>query len=217
MKLIDHTPASLADYTAAQTAGVVPDGSRDAMAAVIGRHVDEALARVGHCIDNVAMWRPGEFNYLHSSQYCIYLYYLANTIWKREADGPAATRLFLLNKALNAIDLFYEIEMPKVFFIGHSVGIVLAKASYGEHLVLYQNSTVGRHRADIPVVGEGVIIYPNSAVIGRSRVGDGAVLSQGARVVNAEVPARSMAFPGENGGLTFRPAPGDLLSDYFRI
>lgn len=217
MKLIDHSPASLADYTAAQVAAVVPDGSRDAMAAVIGRHIDEALARVGHCIDRVAMWRAGEFNYLHSSQYCIYLYYLANTIWKQERDAAAATRLFLLNKALNAIDLFYEIEMPKVFFIGHSVGIVLAKATYGEHLVLYQNSTVGRHRTDIPVVGEGVIIYPNSAVIGRSRVGDGAVLSQGSRVVNAEVPARTMAFPGENGGLTFRPAPSDLLSDYFRL
>jgi serine O-acetyltransferase len=217
MKLIDQTPESLVAYTAAQSAALTPDGSRDRMAEVMGRHVDEALARIGHCIDNVAMWRAGEFNYLHSSQYCIYLYYLANTIWKREKDAGVATRLFLLNKALNGIDLFYEIEMPPVFFIGHSVGIVLAKATYGNYLVLYQNSTVGRHRTDIPVIGDGVIVYPNSAIIGRSRVGDGAVLSQGSRVVNLEVPAKSMAFPGPDGGMTFRPAPQDLLSDYFRL
>jgi serine O-acetyltransferase len=216
LKLIDHSRASLVDFTAAQVANLVPDGRDALVRTAIERHVDEALARVGHCIDAVAMWRQGEFNPLHSSQYCIYLYYLANTIWRNDGDGAVPTRLFLLNKALNAIDLFYEIAMPRVFFIGHSVGIVLAKATYGERLVLYQNSTVGRHRDEIPVVGEGVIIYPNSAVIGRSVVGDGAVLSQGSRVVNATVAPRTMAFPGEAGGLAFRPAPADLIGDYFR-
>ena len=55
--------------------------------------------------------------------------------------------MFILNKALNAIDLFYEIDMPARFFIGHSAGIVLAKASYADYLVLYPNSTVGKTMA----------------------------------------------------------------------
>jgi serine O-acetyltransferase len=217
VKLIDHTPESLADYTTAQAANLVPDGRHQALRAAIGRHQDEALARIIECIGACAAWRPGEFNYLHSSQYCQYLYYLANTIWRNERDGASATRLFLLNKALNGIDLFYEIEMPAHFFIGHSVGIVLAKASYGDYLVLYQNSTVGRHIADIPKVGERVIIYPNSAVIGASVVEDGAVVSQGARVINRHVPAGQMAFTAPGGELSFRPAPGDLLKEYFRL
>ncbi|HEY9217326.1 MAG TPA: hypothetical protein VIO94_04705 [Phenylobacterium sp.] len=217
MSLIDHTPQSLADYTTAQVANLVPDGRHQTLREAIGRHQDEALARIQACIDGCALWRAGEFNYLHSSQYCQYLYYLANTIWVREQDGASATRLFLLNKALNGIDLFYEIAMPPVFFIGHSVGIVLAKASYGNHLVLYQNSTVGRHLDQVPTVGEGVIIYPNSAVIGRSVVEDGAVLSQGSRIVNARVPARQMAFTAPGGELAFRPAPEDLLKEYFRV
>ena len=217
MKLIDHTPQSLADYTTAQVANLVPDGRHQALREAIGRHQDEALARILACIDKVAAWRPGEFNYLHSSQYCQYLYYLANTIWVREKDAASATRLFLLNKALNGIDLFYEIAMPAHFFIGHSVGIVLAKATYGDYLVLYQNSTVGRHIDKIPTVGEGVIIYPNSAVIGSSVVGDGCVVSQGARVVDKHVPAGSMAFTAPGGELALRPAPGDLLREYFRL
>lgn len=217
MTLIDHTPQSLADYTTAQVANLVPDGRHQALRAAIGRHQDEALARILACIDKVAAWRAGEFNYLHSSQYCQYLYFLANTIWRNERDGASATRLFLLNKALNGIDLFYEIEMPPVFFIGHSVGLVLAKATYGDYLVLYQNATVGRHLDQIPRIGEGVILYPNCAVIGRSVVEDGAVISQGARIVGQRVPARNVAFSAPGGELTLRPAPDDLLREYFRI
>jgi serine O-acetyltransferase len=217
MKLVNHTPESLTQYVARQVATFVPDGTEAAMREVIARHIDEALERIGHCIDGVAMWRPGEFNYLHSTQYCQFLYYLANTIWRNERDGQAATRLFLLNKALNAIDLFYEIEMPPVFFIGHSVGIVLAKATYGNYLVLYQNSTVGRHLDRIPVLGEGVILYPNTAVIGGSVLEDGVVVSQGASVIDAHAPARSIVFAGEAGRLSFRPAPETLLSEYFRL
>ncbi len=216
MKLIDHTPDSLADYITAQVGAVVPDGSAGALRSLIRLCQDEALERLHRCINAVAMWRPDQFDVLHSSQHCTYVYFLANTIWRREGDARAATRLFLLNKALNGIDLFYEIAMPQVFFIGHSVGIVLAKATYGERLVLYQNSTIGRHKADAPVIGSGVIVYPNSAIIGRCRVGDGAVVSQGTSVINAETPPGQMVFRGEGGKLVFRPAPPDLIGDYFR-
>ena len=217
MQLIDHTPESLAEYTAQQIANLVPHGRTAETQAVIGRHMAETLERVHRCIRGVRAWRPDEFNYLHSSQYCQYVYYLSNTIWRREKDAGTATRLFLLNKALNAIDLFYEIEMPEVFFIGHSVGIVLAKATYGNHLVLYQNSTVGRHLDQIPVLEEGVILYPNTAVIGRSRVGAGSVVSQGVSVIGATVPEGSIAYGGDGGGLVFKAAPEDLLSEYFRL
>ncbi len=84
MELIGHTRESLAAYTCAQVANLVPDGRHAALLPVVSRHMDEALARVGRCIDAVRMWRPGQFNYLHSSQYCQYLYYLSNTIWRNE-------------------------------------------------------------------------------------------------------------------------------------
>lgn len=217
MKLIDHTRASLIDYVVAQCAHVVPDGRDEAFRATVDAHLDETLMRLEACINGCAPWRPEQFNVLQSSQHCIFLYYLANTIWRRSGDTAAPTRLFLMNKAFNGIDLFYEIAMPAVFYIGHSVGIVLAKATYGNHLVLYQNSTVGRHKADTPVIGDRVILYPNSAVIGRSSVGGGAVVSQGARIINLTVPAGQMAFGGGDGRLTLRPTPADLIGDYFRL
>ena len=217
MKLKDHTRESLLAYTVAQCAAVVPDGREAAFRATADAHLDEALERLHRCINACAPWRPDEFNVLQSSQHAIYLYFLANTIWKRSGETESPTRLFLMNKALNGIDLFYEIAMPQVFYIGHSVGIVLAKATYGEFLVLYQNSTVGRHKDQIPVIGQRVVLYPNTAVIGRSVVEDDAVVSQGVSVVNKHVPKGAMAFAGPPGELVFRPRPDDLLSEYFRL
>jgi serine O-acetyltransferase len=216
VKLVDHTRASLIDYTVAQCAHVVPDGRDAAFRAAVDAHLDAALERLHVCINACAPWRPDQFNVLQSSQHCIYLYYLANTIWTQSGDTSAPTRLFLMNKAFNGIDLFYEIAMPKAFYIGHSVGIVLAKATYGEHLVLYQNSTVGRHKDQIPVIGERVVLYPNTAVIGRSTVENDCVVSQGTSVINRRVPAGQMAFRAPDG-LAFKPRPADLIGEYFRL
>ena len=218
MKLIDHTRESLVAYTTAQCAHVVPDGREDAFRKAVEAHLDEALERLHRCINACAPWRPDQFNVLQSSQYCIYLYYLSNTIWKRSGDTAAATRLFLMNKAFNGIDLFYEIAMPAVFYIGHSVGVVLAKATYGEHLVLYQGATVGRHKDQIPVIGERVVLYPHTAVVGRAVVEDDCVISQGVRVINKRTPKGSMVFAGDKAAeLVFRPRPDDLLQEYFRL
>ena len=217
MKLVDHSRQSLLDYIVRQQAAIVPDGREEAFRKLADAHFDEALARMNVCIDACAPWRAGEFNVLQSSQHTIFLYYLANSIWKGSGDTSAPVRLFLMNKAFNGIDLFYEIAMPEVFYIGHSLGIVLAKATYGNYLVLYQNSTVGRHKDRIPVIGDRVVLYPNTAVVGSSVVENDTVVSQGVSVLNKTVPTGMMAFSGGPGELVFRPRPDDLLAEYFRL
>jgi serine O-acetyltransferase len=218
VKLVDHSRESLLAYVTAQCAHIVPDGREAEFRKAADAHLDEALARLHRCINACAPWRPDQFNVLQSSQHTIFLYYLSNTIWRRSGDAAAATRLFLMNKAFNGIDLFYEIAMPEVFYIGHSAGIVLAKATYGNFLVLYQNSTVGRHKDQIPVIGDRVILYPGTSIAGRAVVEDDCVISQGVRVINKHVPKGSLVFAGEKpGALSFRPRPDDLLSEYFRL
>lgn len=217
MELMDQTRQSLIDYTCAQVTTFFPDGKGEMVRSQVSRHLDEALARVERCIYAVRMWTPGRFNYLNSSQYCIYLYYLGNTIWRNERDAAVPTRLFLLNKMLNGIDLFYEIEMPEVFFIGHSVGIVLAKATYGNYLVLYQNSTVGKNHGVAPVIGDGVVMYPNTAIIGRCHVADGTILSQGTSIINRDTPGNCIAFQGGQGYPVFKASKRAVLEDIFRI
>lgn len=215
MRLTNMTHTALADYTIAQIERFFPDGRENVRPRILA-HQSEALARLHTCINAVRWWTPDEFNYLHSTQYSIYLYFLSNTIWRNTSDAEVATKLFLLNKALNGIDCFYEIELPDIFFIGHTVGIVLAKATYGSHLVLYQNSTVGKNHGVAPVLEDGVVMYPNTAIIGRCRVGKGSVLSQGTSVINRDTPGDCLVFGGMDGDLVFKPSGRNIHDDIFR-
>lgn len=215
MKILNLERARLAAYVRTQIAQFFPTGE-DAELGLIDVHLDEALVRLERCIAPVRMWTPGQFDILHSTQYCIFLYYLANTIWRREQARSVCAKLFFLNKTLNAIDCFYEIELPEVFFIGHSVGIVLAKASYGNHLVLYQNSTVGKNHGEAPVLEDGVILYPNAAIIGRCQVRSRSIIAQGVSVIGRDTLADRIAYQGMGGELVFKTPGHDILADFFR-
>lgn len=214
MKILRINRDRLLRYVAQQLHHTLPDDFDPI--ADLTEHLDEALARLRVCINSVRPWGEDTFDPLHSTQYCSFLYFLANTIWRRTGSTETPTRLFLLNKALNGIDLFYEIEMPPVFFIGHSVGIVFAKATYGNYLVVYQNSTVGKNHGVAPVLEDGVILYPNSAVIGRSLIRSRSVLGQGVSVINGTTQPNRVVYQGEGGGLIFKEPGHDILADYFR-
>ena len=196
MRFLNINRHELAAYIFAQLDHISPGSVLIENHRLIEAHLPETLKRLENCICGVKAWTPNEFDVLHSSQYCIFLYYLSNTIWRREKAQKLCTRLFLLNKSLNAIDCFYEVELPEVFFIGHSVGIVLAKATYGNHLVLYQNSTVGKNHGVAPVLEDGVILYPNTAVIGNCLVKQRSVISQGVSVINRNTEADKVVFQG---------------------
>lgn len=215
MNIVRLGRQGLLDYVEHQLSNFFPDGRTYHQ--LLEENFNEALDRLRNCINAVCLWPKERFDYLHSSQYCTFLYFLANTIWRNGCDTEICTKLFLLNKTLNGIDLFYEIEMPAVFFIGHTVGIVLAKASYSNYLVLYQNSTVGKNHGVAPVLEQGVIMYPNSAIIGRCHVATGSVIAQGVSVINRDTQSDCLAFQSVEGNLVFQKNKRNILADIFRV
>ena len=215
LRLSLGSAAALANYVERQLAHFFPDGASD-QRQPLDAHIDAALKRLQHTINAVRWWPQDEFDHLHSSQYAIFLYLLASSLWRAGVPRPLCNKLFGLNKALNGIDLFYEIDMPEVFFIGHSVGIVLAKATYGERLVLYQGCTVGKNHGVAPVIGANVVMYPGSAIIGRCQIGAGSVIAQGVGVVNQSTPGDSLVYAGRAGRLQFKPVAQDAEADIFR-
>lgn len=214
MELVGFRRSELVDYLARQLVHFFPDG-QDRVREGVDRDLDDALARTACCVNAAALWRRGRFDPLHSEQNTVFLYFLANTIYRAEHDLRLATKVFYLNKALNGFSCFYDTELPDIWFVGHSPGIVLARAVYGSHLVLYQNSTVGKNHGAAPVLGRGVVMYPNSAIIGECRVGDGTVLGQGQRLIDASTPGHCYAF-SEGSKVVTKPPKRDVLSDLFR-
>ena len=215
MNLKDCTRERLRDYVSRQIENLFPDG-QIGVGEALDRDLDEALDRTNICINAVRWWTENEFDYLHSSQHCIFVYYLANTIWRNRQDEKLCTKLFNLNKAMHGFDCFYNNELPDKFFIGHSVGIVLARTTFSNYLVLYQGCTVGKNHGAAPVLGEGVVMYPHSAIIGNCNIGDRTVIGQGSSIMNADTPGDTYVF-SHNGKLTFKKPKRDVLADIFRL
>ena len=215
MNLKGMTRDALAAYVSTQIDHFFPDGRPGAHSA-IDRNLDEALARLNTCINGVRIWNRDEFNYLHTEQNTIFLYYLANTVWRNDRDETVATKLYYLNKALNSFNCFYEVELPSIFFVGHSVGIVLARARYSDYFAVYQNSTVGWNAGFGPTFEPGVVMFPNTQVMGKCQVRRGTVVSLGTSIIDHDTEPDSIV-KAQSGNLVFYKPKRDILGAIFRI
>jgi len=176
---------------------------------------DLAFENTVTCIQSLKQWNQNGFDCLVSWQYATYLYYLSRQIFIEEGNVDYATRIFLVNKAVNSVELFYQIEMPKYFFLSHTLGLVFGQASYGKFGVFHQGCTVGRNGQDRPTLEEGVILYPNSSVIGRCHVRENTVLAPGVQLVNQDTPGNCYVFTGENGRPVFKEIDEYFADRYF--
>lgn len=160
--------------------------------------LDEAFVKASVCfegINNKYYFENGQtyFNPFHSGQYAIFLYYLSNIIWKNE-NSNLADKIYYLNKTLNSLDLFYEIELPEVFFVEHPVGSVMGRAIYGNYFVFQQNCTVGGNHGIYPSLGEYVWMFANASILGNSIIGNNVFVSAGALIKDENIPDNSIVF-----------------------
>ncbi len=99
---------------------------------------------------------------------------------------------------MHGVDWFYAVDLPVHFFAEHPVGSVLGKAKYGDHLLVYQGTTVGGSSKDgkihYPAIGNNVILFSNASVLGKSDIGSNVIVSAGAQIVNENVPDNCIVF-----------------------
>lgn len=159
---------------------------------------------------------PSEFNFFFSLHHVIFLYKLARGLYLNKASSQLCEKLYLLNKMMNGIDLYYKIEMPKHFLIGHGLGIIFSKAKYSDYLIVFQNVTIGSQDGHYPVIGERVVIYPNSVVVGNTKIGNDCVIGAGTVLINKTIPDSSVVYQ-KNGILTIKKSTRTEIQKYFDI
>lgn len=204
---------SLGEYVAKQAEAIFPDGYN--LCPALEQYLPRALQRTTQCVHSVKSWQERGFDYLVSGQYAIFLYFLANEIWRASSDSVAATKLFLLNKVINGIDLYYEVELPPYFLIGHTVGMVFAKATYANFLVLHQGCTIGRSGDERPRLEPGIVLFPNASIIGRCLVKENTVIAPGVQLVNHSTPGNCYVFMGKSGKPVFKDIDEYFADRYF--
>jgi serine O-acetyltransferase len=165
----------------------------------INSEMDRAISRTQYCFENTPnkyYSKEGEtyFNVFHSGQYSVFLYYLANTIFKKNKNNTLSDRIYFLNKALNGCDLYYEISLPDIFMVEHPVGSVMGRAKYGEYFLFYQGCTVGGNKGAYPTIGENVKMLSNSKIIGNSIIGDNVIMSANSYVKGENIPDNMIVF-----------------------
>jgi serine O-acetyltransferase len=180
--------SNLTAYVGRQLENLFPDGFALDDLPVF---VDRALERLEYCFSRVRLkgyfdGGQSRFSHRHSDQYAVFLYYLSNSAFREKPGHPIAEKGYALNKALHALDVFYEVELPDIFAVQHPVGTVLGRAAYSNYFLCYQNCTVGANLDnDYPRFGQGIVMYGGGRVIGRTGVGDNTFVSTGAIVMDA--------------------------------
>ena len=210
----------LAAYVHRQLENLFPDGEG---LGDLPRFVDLALGRIEHCFSRVKLkgfFVGGEarFSHRHSDQYAIFLYYLANSAFRERPGHAIAEKAYALNKALHALDAFYEVELPDVFAVQHPVGTVLGRADYSDYFICYHNCTVGANLDNVyPSFGRGVVMYGGARVIGKTEVGDNTFVSTGAIIIDGGALAGDSVLHGIYPAAARSPTSRNVKRDIFGV
>lgn len=150
-----------------------------------------------------------QFNPYHSGQYTAFLYFLSRALISND-HASLADRAYYLNRMLNGLDLFYQVEMPPVFMLDHPLGSILGRASYGNYFVFNQQCTVGGNHDIYPKLGEYVTLFAGATVIGNSTIGNNVYIAAGAYVKDEDIPDNTLVF-GRSPNLTLKTKPPEYF------
>ncbi len=184
--------SGLCALAARQINALYADGD-DMDAGALQDSARRALDRLVHCftqVDNRYFFdgRQARFDHLHGDQYAMWLYLLANQLYRDHAPATWCKKLFLLNKALHGCDIFYEVELPSIFLLVHPLGTVLGRGSYRDYLMVYQRCGVGSNHDMYPTLGQHLTLRPGSAVLGRCAVADNVTIAAESLVLDRDIP-----------------------------
>ena len=211
---------TLTRYVARQLNNLLPDSEIAPQA--IAQFVKKAIQRTEYCFSKVnnRYFFDGKnvlFNHLNTDQYAVFLYYLSNTIWRKEKDETLASKVYYLNKALHGLDAFYEVNLPDIFLLVHPIGTALGKGEYKDYFIAYQRVTVGGNTdLEHPVLGKGLAMYGGSALIGRCKVGDNCLISVGTIVMERDIPPDMVVF-GRYPDISYKRTKKSVIERYFIV
>lgn len=180
-------------YISKQVLNYFPDGKTPDFAAKTEKVLVNTLIRLWRAFSRIKSryYRNNQgqvyFNHLHGDHYCSFLYLLSNELYKNGYENEAS-KVFLLNKTMFGIDVFYGIDLPEVFMFIHPVGTIVGNAHYSDYLVIYQGVTIGSLiEGKYPKFGEKTIIYSNSSVIGDCNFGTNCIVGAKAYVIDKDL------------------------------
>ena len=154
---------------------------------------NETVALLHRVNNKYCLNSPPVINTMFSNGYTVFLYKLSNKLYKNNYI-ETASKIYYLNKIMNSVELFYEVEMPQNFFLDHPLGSVMGRAKYGEFFTFSQGCTVGENKGVYPRIGNFVTMMSNSKIVGKSIIGNNCIIAANTYVKDAIVPDDTIVF-----------------------
>ncbi|MEG1897149.1 MAG: transferase [Mucinivorans sp.] len=182
---------------------------------VLDAHYEATLERAERCFaqtPNKYYQKDGQpfFSPYISTQYTIFLYYFANTIYKSApSESEVCDKLYYLNKSLNSVDIYYAVALPDFFMCEHPVGSVMGRGKYGDGFLFYQCCAVGGFHLSggkivYPNIGRNVKMFAGSMILGDCTIADNVNIGAGALLKNQSVPPNCNVF-GQSPNIIIKP------------
>ena len=169
---------------------------------VIDSGIPMANLRFTHCYNNQKNKYP--LSPFHVDSALTYLVYLASTIYQT-VDHPSckivAEAVYYYSRGHFHIDVFPSRIIPQEILFVHPLGSILGNAKFGRRLVVYQQVTIGGNpKLEYPVIGDDVVLFSKSSVLGRSVIGNNCSIGAGV-ILNNQIVADDTIVYLDNGCL----------------
>ena len=181
-------------------------------------YFEKTLLRFNKCVRNNKIFRDNlNLDPFHIMKYPLFLYLLSRVIYQDsiEDNNRLKDKIHGLNKALHGCSIYYNTILPDEFFFNYATGIVLAPATYGNKLVLYQGVNITENNNILPIIGNNVTLMPGVVISGKSILGDNVTVSVGTKIIDKVIPRNSLVFQGSNNELIIKNTPKNYNSKYF--
>lgn len=110
-----------------------------------------------------------------------------NCIYKKDADLYS-----LVGRNIGQMELFYSSHIGRGLKINHGCGSVIgARCVIGDNCLIHQNCTLGDRDGGRPTLGNNVIMYAGSMVLGDVKIGDNTIIGANSIVIS-DFPANSI-------------------------
>ncbi|MBG78874.1 MAG: transferase [Alphaproteobacteria bacterium] len=167
---------------------------------IIDAVMPKTIKRVERCWSEIAnKYYQSEdtstLNIDNSNQYTQFLLLLANEL-SISHHKKLADKFFALNKMINSCDIYHEVALPDSFYVNHSIGIIVGRASLGNRLFLSQNCTIGGNPGSplYPNLGHDNYLMANATIVGDVVTGDRVIFAAGSYAKNISIPSNSIVF-----------------------
>ncbi|QDW23146.1 transferase [Flavobacterium sp. KBS0721] len=177
---------------------------------IIRFSLENVKKRLEHCFINTSNKyysknNQAYFNPFHSGQWCIFLYFLSNSIFQKNNENRlVCDKVYYLNRMLNSCDLFYEVNLPDIFHLDHPLGSVIGRGTFGDNFLFTQGCTVGNNKGIFPTFGKNVKMLSNTKVLGNSKIGNNVIISANTYIKDTNIPDNCMVF-GSSPNLVIKP------------